>query len=83
MKKIHPVWFALTAAVLFITLIIVINFYTLTVGALNNSKNELKEQENQVQTLINRAEAQAKDLRKFQAKKYGIEEIAPQDVRTP
>lgn len=83
MKKIHPVWFALSAAILFITLIVVINFYTLTSAGLTRSRNELEDLQNQVQTLINQAEANAKDLRKFQAKKYGVEEINPADIRQP
>lgn len=83
MKKLHPIWFAVSFAGLFITLIIIINYYTVSSSTLTSYKNQLTELNNQIQQVENQAQKETKDLNRFQAKKYGIEAITPQDQITP
>ena len=82
-KKVHPAVYGITIALLFIGLIIIINFYTITVSGQNQLKNQLKDLQSQIQEIENKAQKETKDLNRFQSKKFGIEAISPPDLITP
>ena len=81
--KLHPVWYAIIAAGLFVSLIIVINYFTITVAGQNQLKNQLKNLTSEIQAIENSAQRDTKDINRFQAKKYGIEPITQSDLITP
>jgi uncharacterized membrane protein (DUF106 family) len=81
--KVHPAIYGITVAMLFVGLIIVINFYTITVSGQNQLKNQLKDLQSQIQEIENKAQKETKDLNRFQSKKFGIEAITPADLIAP
>jgi uncharacterized membrane protein (DUF106 family) len=79
----HPAWYAIVVASLFVALIIVINFFTLTIAGQNQLRNQLKNLNSDIQAIENTAQRETKDLNRFQAKKYGIESITSADLIAP
>ena len=81
--KIHPAVYGICIAFLFVGLIIIINFYTITVAGQNQLQNQLKDIQSQIQDIENKAQKETKDLNRFQSKKFGIEAIVPADLVSP
>ena len=79
MTKVHPLVFVVTAAVLFISLVIVVNYHTVISTQHSSLKNRLSEIEQEIRVIQNKEELSIRDVQKFQARKFGIEEITPGD----
>lgn len=80
---IHPLAYISTICVIILSLIVLTNIRQEKINTYNAVENKLRGVEIQLSDLKNEAEKKAKDINRFQQKKYGIEAINPEDTFLP
>lgn len=83
MKQLHPGIYALTFAGLIVCLIAMINAHTQTNNIYHQLQNTIKEVQASVKAVENDGQKDAKDINRFQTKKYGVEPVTAQDMMNP